>query len=177
MDVILVKNVVQNKYLQRYDWCCLSTDRVQMSMCDMVSCAIHFLMLKNDTGNQVTAISICIIDIHSFHIYMDIMTYKGYTVCGRNPGRGKTFSLLHDMQTGSEAHPASYSVGITRVLSQGLSRWGVKLTTHLHLVLRLRISGAIPLLPLHAFSAWTGKTLLFISKAQTKTVFNAYQTP
>jgi len=46
-----------------------------------------------------------------------------------NPGRGKTFSLLQDMQTGSGAHPASYSMGTTRVLSQGPSSWGVKLTT------------------------------------------------
>ena len=44
-------------YLQRYDWCCLSTDRVWRSMCDMVSCAIYFLMFKNDTENQVAAIS------------------------------------------------------------------------------------------------------------------------
>jgi len=44
----------------------------------VVSCAIHFLMLKTDIENQVAAISICIIHIHSFHIYMDIiMTYKG----------------------------------------------------------------------------------------------------
>jgi hypothetical protein len=33
---------------------------------------------------------------------------------------------------------------------------GVKLTTHFHLALRLRMSGAIPLLPLSAFMAWTG---------------------
>lgn len=62
-------------------------------------------------------------------------------------------------------------MGTTRVLSQGLSSWGMKLTTHLHLVPRLRISGATLLLPLYAFLAWTGKTLfiyLFISKAQTK---------
>jgi len=47
-------------------------------MCDMVSCAIHFLMLKNDNEIPVAAISICIIHIYSFHIYMDIlMIYKG----------------------------------------------------------------------------------------------------
>jgi hypothetical protein len=33
------------------------------------------------------------------------------------------------------------------VLSWGYGDWGVKLTTHLHLVLWLRMSGAIPLLP------------------------------
>jgi hypothetical protein len=30
---------------------------------------------------------------------------------------------------------------------------GVKLTTHLHLVSRLRVQGAIPLLPLYVFTA------------------------
>jgi hypothetical protein len=35
----------------------------------------------------------------------------------------------------------------------------MKLTTHLNLVLRLRMVGAIPLLPLYAFMSWT-ETLL-----------------
>jgi len=65
-----------------------------------------------------------------------------------NPGRGKTFSLLQDMQTGSGAHPASYSMGTKKVLSHGPCNRGVKLTTHLHLVPRLRIGGAISILPL-----------------------------
>jgi hypothetical protein len=30
---------------------------------------------------------------------------------------------------------------------------------NIHLVPRLRINGALPLLPLYAFMAWTGKTL------------------
>jgi len=38
-----------------------------------------------------------------------------------------------------------------------LCGWGVKLTTHLHLVPKLRMSGGIPVLPLHAFIALTGK--------------------
>ena len=33
----------------------------------------------------------------------------------------------------------------------------MKLNTHLHLVLRLRTSGAIPPFPLHTFTTWTGK--------------------
>jgi len=66
-----------------------------------------------------------------------------------NPGRGKTFTLLQDIQTASGAHPASYLMGITRVLSHSQSRWGVKLTTHLHLVPRLRISAAILMPSLH----------------------------
>jgi len=36
----------------------------------------------------------------------------------------------------------------------------MKLTTYLHLAPRLRMSGGILLLPLHAFMAWTGKVYL-----------------
>jgi len=38
----------------------------------------------------------------------------------------------------------------------------MKLTVHLHLVVRLRISGAVPLLPLKVFMAWTGKLYLYL---------------
>jgi len=43
----------------------------------------------------------------------------------------------------------------------GQSRWGVKLTTHLHQVLRLRMSGAMLLL-LHAFMACIGTSVLVL---------------
>jgi hypothetical protein len=52
------------------------------------------------------------------------------------------------------AHPAFYSMG-TCLQSRGQSNWGVTLTTELHLVPRLIKHGAIPLLPLCAFMAWT----------------------
>ena len=43
--------------------------------------------------------------------------------------------------------------------------WGVKrprrAVDHLHLVLRLRVSGVIPLFPLHDFIPWTAATLAF----------------
>jgi hypothetical protein len=64
--------------------------------------------------------------------------------------------LLQNVQTGTWAHPASYSMD-TEVLSRG-----VNLTAHLHLVPRLRMSGAVPLLTLCAFMAWTRKTLPFL---------------
>jgi hypothetical protein len=40
----------------------------------------------------------------------------------------------------------------------GQSGQGVKLTTHLHAMPRLRMGGITPLLPLYAFTAWRGKT-------------------
>jgi hypothetical protein len=52
-------------------------------------------------------------------------------------------------------HPASYSV-VNGFLSgiQQLARQADHLSP---LTLRVRMSGTIPLLPLHAFTAWTGK--------------------
>jgi hypothetical protein len=41
----------------------------------------------------------------------------------------------------------------------GESGWDVNLTTHLNLVPRLRMSGAIPLLPIYAFMACTRTTV------------------
>jgi len=43
-------------------------------------------------------------------------------------------------------------------LPWGQSSQGIKLTIHLHLELRLRMSGAIPQLPICALTVWIGKT-------------------
>ena len=43
----------------------------------------------------------------------------------------------------------------------GFFPWSVMLTAHLHLALRSRMSGAIPLLVQYAFVAWTGTNLPF----------------
>jgi hypothetical protein len=43
----------------------------------------------------------------------------------------------------------------------GVHGQGMKLTTLLHLVPRLRMNGAVPLLLIYAFIAWTRKTLHF----------------
>ena len=52
----------------------------------------------------------------------------------------------------------------------GLWGQGVKLTTHLPLMLRLTMSGAIHLFPLYAFMAWTGTTL-YLPSQTTNCVF------
>jgi hypothetical protein len=44
----------------------------------------------------------------------------------------------------------------------GVKQRGLKLTTHLHPVPMLRMSGAIPLLPLYAIMVLIGKYSLFI---------------
>lgn len=57
--------------------------------------------------------------------------------------RRRRFRSCRNVQTGSGAHPTSNSMG-------------VKLTADLHIVLRLRMSGGIPLFSLYAVTAWTG---------------------
>jgi hypothetical protein len=55
------------------------------------------------------------------------------------PGRGD-FLLFHSVQTGSGAHPASYSMGNRGSFLGDKAAVGMKLTTHLHLVVRLRMT-------------------------------------
>jgi hypothetical protein len=43
---------------------------------------------------------------------------------GSIPGRGKRFSLLHSVQTGSGAHPASYPMGTAGDFPGGKADWG-----------------------------------------------------
>jgi len=50
--------------------------------------------------------------------------------------QGKIFLLSKNIQTSSTAHPASYSMGQE-----------MRIIAYLHLVLRLRMGGAIPSLP------------------------------
>jgi hypothetical protein len=73
----------------------------------------------------------------------------------RVPAEAGNFSLHHRrVQTGSGAHPASYPMGKTGVLSLGVKRPERELTTHLDLVPRSRMRGALPPLSQYAFMAW-----------------------
>jgi hypothetical protein len=74
------------------------------------------------------------------------------------PAGTGNFSLHHRVQNGSGAHPASYPTG-TRVFPWEKSGRDVKLTTHLHLVPRPRIRGAIP--PLPTTPPWRGTQLKY----------------
>jgi hypothetical protein len=57
---------------------------------------------------------------------------------GSIPGRG------HRVKTGSGAHPDYYSVGSQGPYTGVKAAGGIKLSIHVNLVLRLRMSGAIP---------------------------------
>ena len=73
-------------------------------------------------------------------------------------GGANFFPFCRIFQTGSGAHLASFSTYIV-FFSYWKSSRGVKLTTHLRLVRRLRMSGAILLLPLYAIMVSTETTL------------------
>jgi len=61
-------------------------------------------------------------------------------------GNDGIFSL-HPVRTSSGSHPASYPNGDRVLLPRVKSNRGMKLTTHLHLLPKLRIRGVIPPLP------------------------------
>jgi hypothetical protein len=62
----------------------------------------------------------------------------GWTTRVRFPAL-QDYSLLHVVQTGSGAHPASYPVGTWGFFPGGKSGKDVKLTTHLHLLPKSRM--------------------------------------
>lgn len=76
-------------------------------------------------------------------LYRDQLTAESYGV--RIPVEERDISLLSNVQPGC-------------VTQKG---WGVRLTTHFHLLPRWRTRGAMPLLPLYSSMAWTGKSLAF----------------
>ena len=63
------------------------------------------------------------------------------------------------VKTGYGANPASCLMD--NCVFPQVHGEGVRLTTHLHLVWGLRMSGAVPLLPIYVFIAWTRKNLPF----------------
>ena len=72
----------------------------------------------------------------------------------------RLLSLLQNVQTGSEAHPALHAKD-TEVPSRGQSGLRMTFTARLHLQPKVRMSGAVPILPLYTFKASTGGKLYF----------------
>jgi hypothetical protein len=71
----------------------------------------------------------------------------------RFPVGARSFSLHHHrLQTGSGNHPAPYTTGTGESFSGGKEAGVVNLTTHLHVVPKLRMHVAIPPLPHMIFS-------------------------
>jgi len=76
-----------------------------------------------------------------------------------NPGGGKRF---FSKMSRLVLAPTRFLFSGNQGSFPGVKQWGLKLTTHLLPVQRLRMSRAIPLLPLYAIMVWTGKHSLFI---------------
>jgi hypothetical protein len=71
----------------------------------------------------------------------------------RLPTGARDFSFLKNVRVSSGTHPGSYSVG-TGFLSPEAERRGRE-ADHFHIVSWLRMSGGIPLHPVHAFMECT----------------------
>jgi len=86
----------------------------------------------------------------------------GWAVLGSNPSRDNGFSPLLNHPAHLQHPPKLWFNGHQGSGQWGGSNWNVKLTNHLHLMLRLRKNGAVPLFPLHTFMTQTGATLTFL---------------
>jgi len=79
-------------------------------------------------------------------------------------------SVLRNIQTGSGIHPASCSVG-TGGFSTGVKRlmsavkWSTPSSTKVK-------NGVLPLLPLYAFMAWTGTTVVFNVRLSLRSIYS-----
>ena len=69
------------------------------------------------------------------------------------PAGARDFSFLWNIQSGCGSHPAFYSVGTGGLFLWGYSSWGLELTAHLPLVLRLEMSGAVLVLTTYPHGA------------------------
>jgi len=83
-----------------------------------------------------------------------VATSCGWAVRGSNCGRSQLVFLV-SKSSRPALGPTEHAVQWVR---RSIGR-GTKLTAHLCLALRLKVSGAVPLLTLYAFMAWTGTAL------------------
>jgi len=87
----------------------------------------------------------------------------GLKILGSFPGRGEKylFSPNHPFQLWGS--PSLIFSMCQQPFPQGSRSWGMKLTIHLPIMPSLRMSGALPMLPLFAFMSWKGTmALLFL---------------
>jgi hypothetical protein len=106
---------------------------------------------------------------HSRRSVVDIVTRQWACRSGvRIPVGERYLSLLQNVHTGSQTHPASYSVG-TGTLYRGFGQ-GVKLTTHLHLTPRLRTREATRISTTHVcfHGMNTGDSAFYLSEQSAR---------
>jgi len=81
-----------------------------------------------------------------------LFKYYLFIFCLLAGGNDGSFPLRPHIQTGSGTHPASYAMG-TGIFPRGESIRCLKLTTHFHLVPRLRMRSYTSI-PQYVFMAW-----------------------
>ena len=113
-------------------------------------CNLEAVDPVSDTGTAPAHRKCRLLDIQTADIFPCV------PICLSRPGQ-EGFSLLQNVQTGSAAHPIG-----TVILSRRKSGRGVKLSSDLHITLRLRSTGAVPLHPLYAFMVWTGTQIFLL---------------
>jgi hypothetical protein len=82
---------------------------------------------------------------------------------------GQNIFVLQNVQTVSGAHPVSNRY--RELFARRQSGRGVNLTTHLHLVSRLRMSGGIPLLPLYVRLHGLDRDNLTFTRSRVRCVY------
>jgi hypothetical protein len=80
-----------------------------------------------------------------------------WTTGVRSPAEAKGFSFGLCVQTGSEAHPASYPMGTEGPFLGTMHGWDLLLTTHPHLMPKSRMSSSYISSPNWRLHAITGK--------------------
>jgi hypothetical protein len=122
-------------------------------------CSMH----TDVTGLSVVACRDCFVNASTNHCWPVIRILAYYWIeipCVKNKADVKSKMVITAFQSYSRNHPASCSPG-TEAPSPRKSDRRMKLNTQLYLLRKLRMSGAIPLLPLRVFVSHTSTTLPF----------------
>ena len=82
------------------------------------------------------------------------------TIQSSNPSGDRNFSLIQSIQISSGTHKHSITDWVPDFLPWSKAGWDVKLTTHLQVVLKLRMSGDTPTI-LHK-SSWRAQGQLYL---------------
>jgi hypothetical protein len=73
----------------------------------------------------------------------------------------ESFLISNSIQTGSETHTTSHTMGSRGVFPKGIKCPGVKLTSNLHLMIRLIMRGGMPSLP--QMPPWCAQKKIYFS--------------
>lgn len=118
---------------------------------------------KNGELRERLARQSCLLQVITSHV-----TWHNYSILAMgliirdsNPGVGRDFPHLQNVQIDCEVHPVSYSMPPGAAFPR-VKRFGMRLIPQSHLVPRLRITAAIPQLSAYDFMAWARTAVLLL---------------